>query len=277
MMQRMDRPHTVMTRNANTAIKAVDVAKALDEDRNISHVWLVHCELNTGVINPIAEISKEVRQRGRILMLDANATLGGMPLNMIDDGVDVLTSCSHVCLASLPGYSFVLTRRELLDASQGECANVVLDLRGLWTELETTGQFRVTPLTHVLVALRQALREFMAEGGVAGRAEKYERNADTLSTRMRAMGFSPLLANLTGGPIVQTYLCPRDTKFNFQVFYDGLRRRGFVIAPGLLPRRASFRVGTIGRIDEKLLIGFVAAVESVMAEMDVRDFSADKD
>jgi 2-aminoethylphosphonate-pyruvate transaminase len=56
-----------------------------------------------------------------------------------------------------------------------------------------------------------------------------------------------------------------------------LRAKGFAIYPNKLTRIQSFRVGTIGQIDEKLIIQLISAIESVMADMDVRSFSPAKD
>ena len=54
---------------------------------------------------------------------------------------------------------------------------------------------------------------------------------------MKRLGFHTLLAPEDAGPIIQTFLTPRDRKFDFQKFYEALKLRGFVIYPGKLTRR----------------------------------------
>jgi aspartate aminotransferase-like enzyme len=54
---------------------------------------------------------------------------------------------------------------------------------------------------------------------------------------------------------------------------EGLRQRGFLIAAGALAKRPSFRVGSIGQIDHKVVKAFAAAVEDVLKEMDIQEFT----
>ena len=47
--------------------------------------------------------------------------------------------------------------------------------------------------------------------------------------------------------------------------------RGFAIYPGKLTKRDSFRIGTIGKLDQDVMERVVAAVKEVLREMKVRD------
>jgi 2-aminoethylphosphonate-pyruvate transaminase len=273
IMQRIGRSHTLLDYDETKALDAKDIVKALLEDRNITHVWVVHCETASGVVNPIAAIAREVKALGRIMIVDASATLGGVQLNMVDDTLDVLVSVPETCLEGIPGVSFVLAKRELLDAAKGECHSHVLDLNVEREHFESTGQFRFTPPTHVLVALMQALRELEAEGGVAARAKRYSQIADTVVTRMKALGFSTLLSQQDQGPIMQSILSPRDPKFNVRIFTEKLQARGFSISQGTMTNRATFGIGTIGKINEKLMMQLMVSIEAVMNEMGVQDFA----
>ncbi len=99
------------------------------------------------------------------------------------------------------------------------------------------------------------------------------RNAQMLVKGMREMGFSTLLDDNEAGPIIQTFLTPRDPNFDFEQFYEALRARGFAIYPGKLTKRPIFRIGTIGKVDEKVMTAVLAAIRDVLAEMNVTDFS----
>jgi 2-aminoethylphosphonate-pyruvate transaminase len=277
MMERMGRNHVALNKSELKPLKPEDIAKALDEDRNITHVWVVHCETTTGLVNPLSEIASVVKSRGRILMVDAISSFGALPIDVLADNIDVMVSGPSNCLESVPGFSFVFVKRDLLMAAKGESPSVVLDLFEQWQSFEATGQFRFAPPTHALVALAQALRELQDEGGIKGRAQRYHANADAFNTRMKALGFSMLFSTADAGPIVQTVLTPADPKFSFKTFYEKLRAKGFAIYPNKLTRIESFRVGTIGHVDEKLIIQLISAIESVMADMDVRSFSPAKD
>jgi 2-aminoethylphosphonate-pyruvate transaminase len=90
---------------------------------------------------------------------------------------------------------------------------------------------------------------------------------------MTEMGFSTLLQDDLAGPIIQTFLIPRDPNFHFEQFYEALRVRGFTIYPGKLTKRPSFRIGTIGQIDERVMAAALQAIRDVVTEMGVKDFA----
>ncbi|MCA0432674.1 MAG: 2-aminoethylphosphonate--pyruvate transaminase [Proteobacteria bacterium] len=269
----LNRPLIKLDRGDSQSPTISGLETALDSDADISHVWMVHCETTSGIVNPIEELAKIAKGRNKIVMLDSMSAFGALPLDMVADGIDVMVSSSNKCIEGVPGFSYVILKRELLEAAEGKSHSVVLDLFQQWKGLQNNGQFRFTPPTHAIVAFRQALRELDAEGGIAMRRARYQRNASELITRMRAMGFTPLLKDEDAGPIIQTFLTPRDPKFDFEVFYEALRVRGFAIYPGKLTKRPSFRIGTIGQIDEQVVRAFARAVEEVLTDMDVREFA----
>ena len=66
------------------------------------------------------------------------------------------------------------------------------------------------------------------------------RNAEVLIKGMREMGIETLLRDHQKGPIIQTFLTPRDPNFHFETFYEMLRQRGYAIYPGKVTKRPSF-------------------------------------
>ena len=85
------------------------------------------------------------------------------------------------------------------------------------------------------------------------------------------LGFTTLLDDDEAGPIIQTFLTPRDANFDFEKFYEALRERGFAIYPGKLTKRPSFRIGTIGQLDETVIQSVLRAIKEVFTEMKVTD------
>jgi 2-aminoethylphosphonate-pyruvate transaminase len=135
--------------------------------------------------------------------------------------------------------------------------------------MEKNGQWRFTPPTHCILALDRALDEFEAEGGVAGRGARYAENCRILVEGMRALGFRTLLPDALQAPIIVTFHMPADPAFEFQVFYDRLRERGFIIYPGKLTVADSFRIGCIGRLGAQEMRGALAAIGQILDEMGV--------
>lgn len=246
-----------------------DVRQALEETPDITHVAVVHCETTTGIVNDIAGIGDLVKARDKVYFVDAMSSFGGVPVDVPGWDIDYLVSSANKCIEGVPGFSFVLARRDHLARTEGWARSLSLDLFAQWRGLEATGQFRFTPPTHAMLAFRQALAELAAEGGVAGRATRYQANHRALIAGMQAMGFQTYLQPEDQGPIITSFRYPSDPNFDFGTFYEGLNARGFVIYPGKLSDADTFRIGTIGRIFPADVEQLLAAIEATLAEMGV--------
>ena len=241
----------------------------LNGDPSISHVAVVHCETTTGIINPVTEYGRVVKEHKRIYFVDAMSSFGAYPLDLKEAGIDFLVSSSNKCIEGVPGFSFVLARKENLLATRGFARTLSLDLLAQWEGLERDGQFRFTPPTHALLAFRQALRELEAEGGVAGRAERYQRNYALTIKGMRALGFQPYLEDSDRGYIISSFYYPTHSRFDFKDFYQRLSERGHIIYPGKLSQANCFRIGHIGRLGLSDIHALLAAVAETLDEMGV--------
>lgn len=245
------------------------VARQLAADPAITHVAVVHSETTTGIINPVEEIGKVVHAAGRTFIVDAMSSFGAIPLSLPAAKVDFLVSSANKCIEGVPGFSFVLARREKLEACKGLARTLSLDLFEQWRGLELNGQFRFTPPTHAILAFAQALRELNAEGGVAGRAKRYQANHAALVAGMKALGFKMYLPPEHQGWIITAFHYPDDPAFQFETFYRRLAERGMVIYPGKLGQVACFRIGNIGRLMPGDIQDLLAAVADVLKAMNI--------
>ena len=253
----------------DTPVSVTCVDRALGEDPDITHVAVVHCETTSGILNPVEEVAAVCAAHGRALLVDAMSAFGALPIDAAKLPSDAVIASSNKCLEGVPGVGFVIARREAVERARGNAPSLSLDLEDQWRGLETNGQWRFTPPTHVLAALDRALDEHAAEGGVAGRAGRYRRNHEILVDGMGAMGFKTLVPRSLQAPIIITFLMPADPRFVFETFYDSLRHKGFVIYPGKLTVADSFRIGCIGRLGHAEMHGALEAVRLTLAEMGV--------
>jgi 2-aminoethylphosphonate-pyruvate transaminase len=264
------RPHMALETPEDTPPDLARLETLLAGDRSITHVFAVHCETTSGILNPIAEIAALVRRHGRRLLIDAMSAFGALPLQAADAGYDALAASSNKCLEGVPGMGFVVCRREALAACRGNAGSLVLDLLDQHEAMEKTGQWRFTPPIHVIAALHRAIVEFQEEGGVAGRGRRYAENCRVLVEGMRALGFRTLLPDRLQAPIIVTFHMPDHPRFRFADFYERLKARGYVTYPGKLTVAESFRIGCIGRLGTEHMRGAVAAVREILEEMEVR-------
>ena len=245
------------------------VEALLKRSKGITHIFVVHCETTSGIINPIKEIGDLAKQYGKIYLVDSMSAFGALSLDANAIHADAIAASSNKCIEGVPGLGFVLARKSIMPSLQGNATTLVLDLYDQWQNFEKTGQYRFTPPIHVIVSFHQALTEFFEEGGQTGRGARYSENCKPLVNGMRALGFRTLLPDALQAPIIITFHMPRNKGFVFQTFYDGLKDRGYVIYPGKLTVADSFRIGCIGRLYPKDMQSAVAAVRDVLDEMKI--------
>ncbi|MEY4091157.1 MAG: hypothetical protein RLZZ496_339 [Pseudomonadota bacterium] len=255
------------------APSAEEVAVLLKANPDVGAVFLVQCETTSGIVNPVEDIAAVAQKAGCIVILDAMSSFGAMDLSMKRMGIDVLISSANKCIEGVPGFTYILARRDLLEASQGVSHSLSLDLYEQWAYMQKSGQFRYTPPTHILVAFAQALEQHKAEGGAPGRLARYKKTAKAMRDGMSRIGLSPLLGDNETGPIIQTFATPRDPNFDFTRFYEGLKQRGFIIYPGKLTKKPSFRVGNMGALDHEVMAMLVDATEATLKAMNVKDLT----
>jgi 2-aminoethylphosphonate-pyruvate transaminase len=235
-----------------------------------THVAMVHLETTTGILNPVDEIARIVHAKGCRFILDAMSSFGGVPIDLAALPVDYLVSSANKCLEGVPGFSYVLARREALESTAGSARSVSLDLLAQWQGFERHGQFRFTPPTHALLAFAQALEELREEGGVAARAARYKANRDVLLAGVRRLGFREYLALEHQSDIITSFRYPEDPAFDFSEFYRLLAERGMVIYPGKVSHADCFRIGTIGRIFPAQIEALVSEIGRVLDQMGVK-------
>ncbi|HEY7749040.1 MAG TPA: 2-aminoethylphosphonate--pyruvate transaminase [Aestuariivirgaceae bacterium] len=243
------------------------IDKTLGRDKAITHVVAVHCETTAGILNPVQDIGRSVKMHGREFIVDAMSSFGAIPLDLATAGIDYLISSANKCIEGVPGFAFVLARRDALLRSAGRAQTLSLDLFAQWQGLEKDGQFRFTPPTHALLAFDQALKELDAEGGVGGRSKRYCANHRALLEGMKAMGFQPYLVPEVQSYIITTFHYPKDARFVFADFYQRLFDKGFVIYPGKLTKLDCFRIGNIGRIGEEEIRALLGCIAETLKDL----------
>ncbi len=265
----LGRRHRLLDKGDYLPPRGAEVAEILAENPDITHVVAIHCETSSGILNPLAEIAEAVARAGRKLLIDAMSSFGAVPVAPAEIPFEALVSSANKCIEGVPGFGFVLARKEALEEAAGNSHSLSLDLHAQWAHMEATGQWRFTPPTHAVAAFLEALRLHEAEGGVTGRGARYAENRDVLVAGMRALGFETLLADRWQSPIITTFFCPADPAFSFPAFYEAMKARGFIIYPGKLTVVESFRLGHIGQVDAEVMRAVVRAAGEALAEMGV--------
>lgn len=241
------------------------VETALADDKEITHVAVVHCETTTGRLNPIAQLGRLVKAAGKIFIVDAMSSFGGIPIDIPGIGIDFLISSANKCIQGVPGFGFVIAVRERLSECRGMARSLALDLFDQWETMEKyNGKWRFTSPTHVVHAFYQALQELKAEGGIEARYNRYRENQASLASGMKELGFLRLIDENQQSPIITTFHYPETEAFSFSTFYNKLKEQGFVIYPGKISAADCFRIGNIGEVYRGDIERLLVAIEKAM-------------
>jgi len=224
------------------------VRNLLEQNPEITHLALVHCETTTGILNPVREIMALAKQYNKTTIVDAMSSFGGIPMDINEWQIDFLISSANKCIQGVPGFGFIIARKNKLEECKNQAHSLSLDLYDQWITMDGGGKWRFTSPTHVVRAFLQALVELEEEGGIEKRFERYSQNQRTLVEGMRQIGFETLLPDYMQSPIITSFLSPQQKEYSFLKFYNLLKENGYVIYPGKISNGDTFRIGNIGEV-----------------------------
>ncbi len=157
----------------------------------VKAVALIHAETSTGAWQPIPDIAGLCREYGALLIVDAVTSLGGVPVDVDEWGIDVCYSGTQKCLSCPPGLApFTMSDRALsvVKSRRVPCQSWYLDMAltaEYWSE-GTRAYHHTAPIS-MLYGLREALR-LVAEEGLPVRFARHRLNAEALQAGLAAMG-----------------------------------------------------------------------------------------
>lgn len=242
------------------------VKAALEADPEIALVYVTHHETGTGVLNPIREIGELAHQHGAMLMVDGVSSYGLLDIDMDKDHVDFLIAGAQKGLYAMTGLSFVIGKRELIEASKEHPMRLFYaHLYSQYNILNTTGDMRFTPPVQLVYAANQALDELLAEG-VENRMKRTQALHDHIRKHVKRLGFRETLPVDYSGRLICALDYPDGVDFNFKHFHDYLYARDFTIFPFPTGKPKTFRVSAIGNINQADLDEFFKLIEDYWNE-----------
>ncbi len=166
-----------------------DVRRA-GKGKKIKFVGLAHGETSSGVVQRLADFRKVADELGALLVVDAVATLAGMPLDIDREKIDICFSGSQKALSAPPGMSpiTVNARVEESDArAQNSGASWYFDFTPIMTMWGGERTYHHTPPISLIYGMREALR-LVLEEGLEARWERHRNNQQALVAGLEAMG-----------------------------------------------------------------------------------------
>lgn len=242
------------------------IEKILEENKAITHIYLVHHETTTGILAPLRKVGEIAKKYNKLLCVDAVSSLGGHQLDLTKDNIAFCSVSANKCLESFPGVSFVLARTEEVKKLEGKSRSFYFDLYNHWKK-ELKGETPFTPAVQLIFALDKALNELMKEG-YENRIKRYENLSRKMREGLKEIGFDLIIHHGIESNILTTVKMPEN--MDYWKVHDKLKERGITIySDESVLKQRRFRVATLGSITEKDIDWFLKNLKEVMEEFNL--------
>lgn len=213
-------------------------------------VALVHGETSTGADQPLAEMAEVAHRYGALLVADCVTSLGGMPVDLEETGVDAAGSCTQKCIGAPPGLGPVSVNERAWEKIRGRKEPVstwYLDLAQLlqyWEEGRQSRAFHHTAPVLSIYALHEALRVCLEEG-LEARYARHRQAHEALVAGLEAIGLSLFTSPEHRLPMLHVVEAPEGVQE--ENIRGRLLQQGIEIAGGFGPLQGkAWRIGLMG-------------------------------
>lgn len=169
-----------------------DEASAFIAEAKPEVVAFVHAETSTGALQPAKAICDAAREAGALVIADCVTSLGGMPIDVDANGIDIAYSGTQKCLSAPPGLApLTVSARalETLRARESKCVSWYLDLKLIDEYWGAAHRYHHTTPINMFYALREALR-LVHEEGLEARFARHRLNSRAFVAGIEAMGMT---------------------------------------------------------------------------------------
>ncbi|XP_032554278.1 serine--pyruvate aminotransferase isoform X2 [Chiroxiphia lanceolata] len=178
-----------------------------------SVLFITHGESSTGVLQPLEGLGELCHRHGCLLLVDAVASLGGAPIFMDQQEIDVLYSGSQKVLNSPPGsapISFSERAREKVRRRKTKPRSFYLDIGWLGNYWGCDGEprrYHHTAPINSFFSLREGLA-MLAEIGLESSWERHRANCTKLCQGLLSLGLELFVKEEARLPTVTTVRVP---------------------------------------------------------------------
>ncbi len=101
------KPLLIAGENWRGGVDVGEVERALEKNRDASILTIVHCDTPSAILNDVRSVAKIARDFGVITIVDAVSTIGGVPVEFDNWGLDILIGGSQKVLNAPPGLTVI--------------------------------------------------------------------------------------------------------------------------------------------------------------------------
>jgi alanine-glyoxylate transaminase/serine-glyoxylate transaminase/serine-pyruvate transaminase len=250
-----------------------DVRRA-GKGKKIKIIGLAQGETSSGVLTQIDPFRKVADELGALLIVDAVASLAGVPLHVDRQRIDICFSGTQKAISAPPGMSPITVSPRAEEVFRNRKSKVQSWYFDLSTAMNYWGKDRLyhhTPPISLIYALREAMR-LVVEEGLEARWERHRVNQAALIAGVEAMGLELLAKNPADRLATVTAVMIPEGIDDVTVRSQLLEEFNIEIAGGLGPVKGKiWRVGLMGYCSQKpYVLLFLAALEKVLLDQGFR-------
>jgi alanine-glyoxylate transaminase / serine-glyoxylate transaminase / serine-pyruvate transaminase len=254
-------------------VDPADVLRA-GRGRKIKLVGLTHGETSSGIVQRITDYRRVADELGALLVVDAVATLAGVPLDVDGERIDFCFSGSQKAISAPPGMAPITVSQrgeQTIEARKEPVRSWYFDLS---TAMNYWGKDRLyhhTPPITLIYAMREALRAVLEEG-LEARWERHRTNQQALVSGLEATGLKLFVSDPADRLITVTAVNIPAGIEDGPVRKQLLEEFNIEIAGGLGPLKGKiWRIGLMGySCQERNVLLFLAALEKTLSDQGFR-------
>jgi aspartate aminotransferase-like enzyme len=238
------------------------IVEFMRADPSIETVFITHNETSTGVLNPLREIARAVRDARpeALLLVDGISSVSSVPIEPEAWGCDVVVAGSQKGWMVPPGLAFVsISPRAWERQARSSLPKFYFDWQQARRSAEK-GETPWTPAVSLFYALRVGLR-LMREEGLEHIFERHRRLAQYVREGLADLDIRLFADPRFASPTVTTAYVPEGVNAN--PLLEALEtRHGVVLAGGQAELQGKiFRVGHMGWVQQDELAAVLRALQ----------------
>lgn len=243
-----------------------EIGARLEELGGARAVYLTHSDTSTGVVADVQATAARLSGSGTLVAVDAISSLGAVPVESDEWGLDVVLTSSHKALMCPAGLAFAAVSPAALDATESAaCPRYYMDWRRTLTA-QAKGENPFSVAISLVRGLDVALGLILREGLEAAH-ERHVRLGRSARAGVKAMGLDLFSPDEDRAAVVTAIRMPANV--DGQAVVVGMRERsGVTVIGGQGGLRGKIvRFGHIGYVDQNDVVVALAALERELVEV----------
>jgi 2-aminoethylphosphonate-pyruvate transaminase len=246
--------------------RPIDVAAVeavLDRDPSIKWVFFVSHETRAGLRNPLVELGRACKQRGKLVAADVISSAFAYPVDLEAAQIDLATASSAKAIMAAPGLGIIFTRKSSVPtlAKAGKPRGYYLDVVAEYQKQASEAQTRFAQPVALHAALHAACAH-LTEVGIERHYQRIQDQMQALIEHLAKLGSEPLLGAGFRSNIAVNFRLPVGTPYTR--FSKQMEELGYFCLYGIPGDQSHFQLSTIGDLSDSHIDGVKAALTEVL-------------